>query len=88
MWFFSICKIFHLQSTTTVLCDFSHIVAYPLQYMCFSDYLYSMTLQLPKIGPDEDRKLYDKAMKRGYAESALPLVLFVGVTGSGKTLFK
>ena len=27
-------------------------------------------------------------MKRGYVESALPLVLFVGVTGSGKTLFK
>ena len=27
-------------------------------------------------------------MKRGYIESALPLVLFVGVTGSGKTLFK
>ena len=47
-----------------------------------------MTLQLPKIGADEDRKLYDEAMKRGYVESALPLVLFVGVTGSGKTLFK
>ena len=27
-------------------------------------------------------------MKRGHVESALPLVLFVGVTGSGKTLFK
>ena len=36
----------------------------------------------------EDRKLFEKAMKRGYVESALPLVLFVGVTGSGKTLFK
>ena len=35
-----------------------------------------------------DRELYDEAMKRGYVESALPLVLFVGVTGSGKTLFK
>ena len=56
--------------------------------MYFSNYLYSMTLQLPKIGADEDRKLYDVAMKRGYVESALPLVLFVGVTGSGMTLFK
>ena len=27
-------------------------------------------------------------MEKGYVESALPLVLFVGVTGSGKTLFK
>ena len=36
----------------------------------------------------ENRKLYNEAMKRGYVESALPLVLFVGVTGSGKTLFK
>ena len=36
----------------------------------------------------EDRKLYEEAMERGYVESALPLVLFVGVTGSGKTLFK
>ena len=27
-------------------------------------------------------------MRRGYVESALPLLLFVGVTGSGKTLFK
>ena len=36
----------------------------------------------------EDKKRYDEAMKRGYVESALPLVLFVGVTGSGKTLFK
>ena len=35
-----------------------------------------------------DRKLYEEAMTRGYVESALPLVLFVGVTGSGKTLFK
>ena len=46
-----------------------------------------------KIGKDdkvlyEDRKLYEEAMERGYIESALPLVLFVGVTGSGKTLFK
>ena len=41
-----------------------------------------------KIGAEEDRKLYDDAMKRGYVESALPLVLFVGVAGSGKTLFK
>ena len=56
--------------------------------MYFSNYLYSMTLQLPKIGADEDRKLYDEAIKRGYVESALPLVLFVGVTGPGKTLFK
>ena len=56
--------------------------------MYFSDYLYSMTLQLPNIGADEDRKLYDEAMKRGYEESALPLVLFMGMTGSGKTFFK
>ena len=41
-----------------------------------------------QTGADEDRKLYEEAMKRGYIESALPLVLFVGVTGSGKTLFK
>ena len=54
--------------------------------MYFSDYLYSVALQLPKIGADENRKLYDEAMKRGYVESVLPLVLFVGVTGSGKTL--
>ena len=27
-------------------------------------------------------------MRKGYIEAALPLVLFVGVTGSGKTLFK
>ena len=27
-------------------------------------------------------------MEKGYVKSALPLVLFVGVTGSGKTLFK
>ena len=39
-------------------------------------------------GIGRDRKLYDEAMRKGYVESALPLVLFVGVTGSGKTLFK
>ena len=40
------------------------------------------------ITGEKDKELYDEAMKRGYVESALPLVLFVGVTGSGKTLFK
>ena len=36
---------------------------------------------------ERDKKL-EEAMRMGYIESALPLVLFVGVTGSGKTLFK
>lgn len=33
-------------------------------------------------------KLLDKAMKSDYIDSALALLLFVGVTGSGKSLFK
>ena len=37
---------------------------------------------------EEDRKLYEEAMSKGYIESALALLILVGVTGSGKTLFK
>ena len=36
----------------------------------------------------KDRKLYEEAMTRGYVESALALLILVGVTGSGKSLFK
>ena len=52
-------------------------------------HIYYVILENKELYEDaEDRRLYDEAMKRGYIESALPLVLFVGVTGSGKTLFK
>ena len=37
---------------------------------------------------DEDRQLYEEAMTKGYIESALTVLILVGVTGSGKTLFK
>ena len=37
---------------------------------------------------EEDRKQYDEAMTEGYIESALTLLILVGVTGSGKSLFK
>ena len=37
---------------------------------------------------DEDRQLYEDAMAKGYIESALTVLILVGVTGSGKTLFK
>ncbi|CAI8052571.1 Membrane-associated guanylate kinase, WW and PDZ domain-containing protein 3 [Geodia barretti] len=36
----------------------------------------------------KDRKLYEESMTRGYIESALALLILVGVTGSGKSLFK
>ena len=37
---------------------------------------------------DEDKKNFKEAMTKGYIESALALLIFVGVTGSGKSLFK
>ena len=36
----------------------------------------------------EVRKLLEDAMTKGYIESALTILIFVGVMGSGKTLFK
>ena len=37
---------------------------------------------------DEDKKILKEAMTRGHIDSAFALLIFVGVTGSGKSLFK
>ena len=37
---------------------------------------------------EEDKKILKEAMTQGYIESALALLILVGVTGSGKSLFK
>ena len=37
---------------------------------------------------DEDKEIYDEAMTKGYIESALALLILMGVTGSGKSLFQ
>ena len=37
---------------------------------------------------EEDIKRYNEAMTKGFIESALALLILVGVTGSGKSLFK
>ena len=37
---------------------------------------------------DEDKRILREAMDTGYIESAFALLIFVGVTGSGKSLFK
>ena len=37
---------------------------------------------------EEDEAMYSEAMTKGCIQSALALLIFVGVTGSGKSLFK
>ena len=44
-------------------------------------------MHFPQIG-GKDRELYKEAMTKGYIESALALLILLGVTGSGKSLFK
>ena len=40
------------------------------------------------VTDEEDKKLYEDAMKRGLVELTLTLLIFLGVTGSGKSLFQ
>ena len=37
---------------------------------------------------EEDERLYEEAMTKGFIKAALAILIFVGVTGSGKSLFK
>ena len=41
-----------------------------------------------KCTGEEDRKIYEEAMTKGYIESALTILILVGVMGSGKSEFK
>ena len=45
-------------------------------------------ISITHFAGEEVRKLWKEAMTKGYIESALTILIFVGVMGSGKTLFK
>ena len=55
---------------------------------CFSDNKHAYMYMIFCLIGEEDRKLYEEAMTKGYIETSLALLILVGVTGSGKTLFK
>ena len=60
---------------------------YPEMTFIFMWCLGTKTNYYPPTG-DEDKKILKEAMTRGHIDSALALLIFVGVTGSGKSLFK
>ena len=92
LYFHEDAHIARLTCTKSMCCDIFSI--YP-DYLWFNGHHCDFTLELNEepvdetfIESDEDRKLYEKAMKSGFFKSAFRLLIFLGVAGSGKSLFQ